>query len=97
MKEALEKFVPNVSELWMLQNSKPPHIVILKIVKIFFEYGVFNKKLINKIIDILQDKIANLKNLELLLAQEEDFQGSLDRKKTSEVLKAKGEGKKFFG
>ena len=71
IKEALEKFIPNVSELWPLKESKPPHVLILKMIKTFFEYGIFGKKHINKIIDIMQDKIANLKNLEFLLNQEE--------------------------
>ena len=36
------KFIPNTSELYKLNESEP-HVYILKIVKILFEYGVLKE------------------------------------------------------
>ena len=91
IKDAVEKFIPNVSELWQLKDARPPAVLLLKIVKNFFEYGVFTKKNTTKIIDVLQDKIANLKNLEhLLINQEENLDNQSPKSKLKQSVAAGG-------
>ena len=70
LKQALDKFLPNFSELWHLNDSNPPPILAFKIIKLLLKYSVLKKKQIVKLMDLLIDKSGVLKSLEQLYYNE---------------------------
>ena len=69
IKDSLEKFVPNASELWHLENNMP-HLTIFKILKTLLEYSVFTQSETTELMIILLDKAGNLRNLEKMVDAE---------------------------
>ena len=70
LKLAMDKFLPNLSELWHLNDLKPPPIMVLKVIKLLLKYSVLKKKQLVKIMDLLMDKAVILKNLEQIYYNE---------------------------
>ena len=71
IKDSLDKFIPNASELWHLESSVP-HLTIFKILKTLFEFSVFTKEEMMEIVILLQDKAGVLRNLEKLVDAEQN-------------------------
>ena len=66
LKCSLDKFLPHLSFLWHLNDTKPTAIMILKIIKLLFRYSLLKRKHLVKLMDLLLDKAVILKNLEQL-------------------------------
>ena len=66
LKCALDKFLPHVSFLWHLNDTKPTAIMILKIIKLLFRYSLLKRRHLVKLMDLLMDKAVILKHLEKL-------------------------------
>lgn len=65
IKVCLDKFIPNMNELYNLNNSKP-HVFILKIVHFVYKYRIISEEDSNSLIDLLRDKMNLLQTYEII-------------------------------
>ena len=70
LKNSMDKFLPNLSALWHLNDDKPPPIMLFKIIKLLLNYSLLKRNHLNKIMDMLLDKAVILRNLEQLYYNE---------------------------
>lgn len=66
LKNALDKFLPNLNTLWPLKDESPSPVMVLKIIKLLMKYSIFKKKHLTILMDLLLDKSITLRNLENL-------------------------------
>ena len=70
LKFSIDKFLPNLSALWHLNDETPPPIMLFKIIRLLLNYSFLKRNHLNKIMDLLLDKSVILKNLEQLYYNE---------------------------